>query len=292
MFASVDTNNNAPYMVLECRADYPTAGGMVEPVGGMVTIDTAISQLLVFVNGGWEYTLLAASGEREEIFTCVVVDNVFRSGNVTVTVEIVDDFPVACDDAVEVCDAGGEAHLSGNVMRNDDYTSADRPTNVTEFEYMSSGGSASAGVVFDNCTAVTTYLGAALRVCSDGQWTYDANLRYLAGEPFDNFTYTITDSDGSNSTAVQPIECEYKSLSESQSESDSASVVAVSVPGSTLLPVWPFITAGLVVAIVAVVASNSVSVAMLSSNAANMTRAAVFYGAPFSSASLLAASFS
>jgi len=234
---------------VSAQAVYPVEGGVVESGGGAIVIRSAISQLVVYANGTFAYQLLAASSETVEVFRVLIANNDVSpdKANITLSFEIVDDFPVSCNDTAEQCHLGSGMVLSGNVMSNDDANSADAPTNLTSFTYRN--GTVAQPVVVtqlvaaDSCVIVTTYLDALLTVCSNGAWSYlPSNASIGVASPDDSFGYTITDLDGSSGSAVQTINC-------------------TNLPGGNPppLPVWPFVT-GAVVALLLVGIPYSIGV--------------------------------
>jgi VCBS repeat-containing protein len=161
----------------------------------------------------YTYTLTAeqdhSAGAVNDDFTIMVTDT--DGGNTTdvLTINIVDDAPIANDDITRNVTEGGIS-INGNVIDNttdnsgDDVFSADTTHQIGSFTYTNEMGNIVAGVLG---TSVDTQYGS-LTLNSDGSWVYisDNTEDQSITDPIsEQFTYTLTDNDGSSDTAVQVI---------------------------------------------------------------------------------------
>ncbi len=145
---------------------------------GDVTLGTDVSDgtLVLNLDGSFTYTP-DADFNGSDSFTYTVDDSVGATSNtatVTITVNAVNDDPVATDDAYSVDE---DASLTGeNVLDND-----------TDVEDTTPGGTVTLG---------TDVSDGSLTLNSDGTFTYDPDPDFNGT---DSFTYTVTDSDGATS---------------------------------------------------------------------------------------------
>ena len=141
------------------------------------------------------------------------------------TVSVIDDVPVAVDDALQSVKEGGYT-ITGNVLTNDTFGAdqveviRDGDVEVTQFQYDydEATGTYAHTATIDPVTGsgtVTTAEGGTLTVNSDGSWSYTSPANVTTtdsdGDGVNDayplqFDYTIVDDDGDTSTATQPIE--------------------------------------------------------------------------------------
>lgn len=162
----------------------------------------------------YQFTLQGAldhpQGEGENtisglLFPVQVTDGDGTQATASITINIVDDVPVAVDDVVQtITEAGGETGTetgSPNLLAND-AIGADGGQ-IIAFTYTDDQGEmqfSSAG------ETVTTQFGL-LTVNSDGTWSYQST-KAASNDPAaasDDFSYIVQDNDGDQSTATQPV---------------------------------------------------------------------------------------
>ncbi len=123
-------------------------------------------------------------------------------GSGTITVNVVDDVPIAVNDLAQSIaeDASAPATLTGNVMAND--TQGADGAGLTSVHI----GTADYAVAPAGTTQVVTANGT-YTFDAGGNWTFDpnANLDQSGGPVNASFTYTLTDGDGDQANATQPI---------------------------------------------------------------------------------------
>ncbi|HKR93055.1 beta strand repeat-containing protein, partial [Novosphingobium sp.] len=150
---------------------------------------------------GYTYTLtdntLNTNGSTVPVtLTVTDLDGDHATGNFNIT--IVDDHPIAVDDAAQSVVEGGAA-LSGNVMTND--TSGADGAHVTSVTI----GGVTTAVAVSGTTVVDTALGH-YTITAGGDWTFAPNSNLNNANGVDaSFHYTITDGDGDTASANQPI---------------------------------------------------------------------------------------
>ncbi|CAN0553733.1 unnamed protein product, partial [Laminaria digitata] len=196
-----------------------TSGGVpvtVTPSTDGQTITGTANGVPVFTmeltNGGTGYSFTlqgtldqpvgAGENEIDLPFTVEVTDGDGSTASTTFHISVVDDVPVAVDDATLTLEEGGNT-VTGNVMGND--TEGADGAEVTSFTYTDETGAEQTGAVG---VEVNTQYGA-LTVQADGSFTYtsDVGETHTDGAPLvDAFTYTITDGDGDTSSATQAFE--------------------------------------------------------------------------------------
>ena len=136
--------------------------------------------------------------DETDQFTLVVSDGKASSAPASITIEIVDDVPLAVDDkAVSVVEGG--AQIGGNVMTND--TPGADGAKVTSVTI----GGEEHPISAEGTTTVETPNGT-YTFQSNGAWTFTpvASLNNANGVGA-GFTYVITDGDGDTDSATQPI---------------------------------------------------------------------------------------
>ena len=138
--------------------------------------------------------------------TLNVTDGNGQSTSTTLNIDIADAVPEAVDDGTfNVADGGATIGTDGgqdNLLANDDL-GADG-AEVTSFTYTDENGETQTAQAGDT---VDTEQGT-LTVNADGTWSFesDEQTESADGSPvMDNFTYTITDSDGDTSSATVTI---------------------------------------------------------------------------------------
>ena len=145
-----------------------TAGTFATVMGGSVTVSA---------NGDFTYTP-AADFNGADSFTYTVSDGNGGSdtGNVSLTVNSVNDAPDAQDDSF---DATNGSNFSGNVMGNDSDSDGGL-LNVVAGIFVTTGG-------------------GSVTVSANGDFTYDAADGFVGS---DSFTYTLDDGQGGTDTAT------------------------------------------------------------------------------------------
>ncbi len=138
--------------------------------------------------------------------TLMVTDGDGDTASATLTVNVIDDAPVAQDDATVTLEEGGDTlsvSAEDGLLSNDD-VGADGGE-ITSFTYTDEAGeqqTAEAGESVDTENGTLT-------VNADGSWSFesDPNADHSDGDTVsDGFTYTITDGDGDTAQATQTIE--------------------------------------------------------------------------------------
>jgi T1SS-143 domain-containing protein len=153
-----------------------------------------------------------------EEFQYTIADKDGDTDSAKVTVQIVDDVPVAENDFTVFVTEGGEggqppeaSQVTGNVLANDD-KGADQflpdGTFVTSIKYTDEDGVLQEVEVPQDGSPVTVNTEhGTLTIDKLGDWTYvsDDSVEHNGAPEEDLFTYTITDGDGDTSTAEQLI---------------------------------------------------------------------------------------
>jgi len=204
-----------------------TPGSTDETVGGIVSIPGATAFVIddtvgtygvisIDNDGNFIYTLTtpvdnmpnADDGTEtevaQEVFTYLATDENGNTVEGTISVDIIDDVPVATAD-VDTVSEGGTA--VGNVLPNDIF-GADGPVTTAPAGGVI-GVRAANG---DTTTPVTTGLSTqivgehgTLILNPDGSYTYQTDAVGVTGDVFDVFVYTIEDDDGDRSTTTLTI---------------------------------------------------------------------------------------
>ena len=196
------TSNGVPVVVTLVGNVYTgTAGG------------ETIFTLSVEEGGDYEFTLYgtldhADGNDPADIITLsfgITATNDFgdASADGTITINVIDDAPVAEDDAVSF-DLNVSLATSGNVLDNDTL-SQDGPNNVTEIAF----GSTVVAVPGTGTVTIDGTFGT-LEIAAEGSYTYTLlpNWRDFGNDPLDAFVYTLTDADGDSDTATLTIDAE------------------------------------------------------------------------------------
>jgi T1SS-143 domain-containing protein len=138
----------------------------------------------------YEYTLADnTSGDDTSVsFPIVVTDLDNDSDSSTLVITIVDDEPIANDDANDIA-AGTYGPATGNVLAND----VEGADGAVVTAYVGTGGSGTAGQQVQGTYGVLT-------IAPDGSYSYTRNPGTPGGKT-DTFTYTITDGDGDEAEA-------------------------------------------------------------------------------------------
>ncbi|MBX7460162.1 beta strand repeat-containing protein [Qipengyuania huizhouensis] len=154
-----------------------------------------------FANGriGFSFTLEdnMVGGEIDGSFMMSVIDADGDRADANLQIRIIDDAPIAADDANSVA-AGTFGPIAGSVLVNDESGADGYAAGGAVTGFANDGGSAEPGD-----TLVGTY--GELTLNADGSYSY---TRYFntPGGVSEEFTYTITDADGSTSTATLTID--------------------------------------------------------------------------------------
>lgn len=159
--------------------------------------------------GNYSYTLTGnTSGDNtSDSFTYVTTDANGNTVTNTVTIDIVDDEPVAADD-VNSIPAGSYAEVTGELVNGGlggagkDTEGADGAT-VTGVVNTAAGTSVT--VPTDGTSTTITGQYGVLTIEADGSYRYQRNPGTPGGVQ-DVFTYTLTDSDGDDDTATLTID--------------------------------------------------------------------------------------
>jgi len=166
----------------------------------------------VNTDGTYSYTLTeATSGDNtSDSFSYTAVD---ADGNTvinTVTIDIVDDEPVAVADAGDTVTEGAILNVdaSDGVLTND-IAGADGWTNSGSavIGVRASGGDTSSEVTTDTGNVIAGEYGS-LTLLADGSYTYVANADEISADEQDVFVYTVEDADGDRSTTTLTINVE------------------------------------------------------------------------------------
>jgi T1SS-143 domain-containing protein len=138
----------------------------------------------------YEYTLADnTSGDDTSVsFPIVVTDLDNDSDSSTLVITIVDDEPIANDDANDIA-AGTYGPVTGNVLAND----VEGADGAVVTAYVGTGGSGTAGQQVQGTYGVLT-------INADGSYSYTRDPGTPGGKT-DTFTYTITDGDDDEAEA-------------------------------------------------------------------------------------------
>ena len=167
-------------------------------------------QLLLNTDGSYTYTLTSPfttdpatddgvqTHPGVESFTYEAVDALGNSVQGTITIDIVDDVPVANDEeGITVVEGAGP--IGGNVMAND-LPGADGATLTA---VVIDGGETV--IAAEGTTVIDTPYGI-YTFTSEGGWTFAPASNLDNPDDVDaSFTYVLTDGDGDTATALQPI---------------------------------------------------------------------------------------
>ena len=138
-------------------------------------------------------------------FQMTVVDSDGDEATATLTINVVDDAPIAANDTDTL--AAGAASESGNVISGAGTTSGATGADLVGADN-ASVTSVSHGATSVTATAGTMVIAGdygSLTLHADGSYTYVRNANG-AGGATDQFTYTLTDGDGSTDTATLTIQ--------------------------------------------------------------------------------------
>ncbi|WP_160727809.1 beta strand repeat-containing protein [Qipengyuania vulgaris] len=148
---------------------------------------------------GFSFTLQdnMVGGELDGSFVMSVIDSDGDRADANLQIRIIDDAPIAADDANSVA-AGTFGPIAGSVLVNDEPGADGYAAGGPVTGFANDSGSAEPGD-----TLVGTY--GELTLNADGSYSY---TRYFntPGGVSEEFTYTITDADGSTSTATLTID--------------------------------------------------------------------------------------
>jgi T1SS-143 domain-containing protein len=191
-----------------------TTGGLkANGVAVVVTYDTAtrtytgkagaltVFTLVVNTNGSYTFTLnealdhANASSPNDVIalnFGVIGTDSDGDTDTGTITINIVDDAPVAANDTATVNGNNGALTASGNVQSNDDLSN-DTPNVITQVVV----NGTTYNVPGTGTVSIAGQFGT-LVIGANGAYTYTSSNTAVGT---DVFTYTLRDSDGDSSTA-------------------------------------------------------------------------------------------
>ncbi|MEP3051002.1 MAG: DUF5801 repeats-in-toxin domain-containing protein [Erythrobacter sp.] len=164
------------------------------PLGTLTITDVDLSTGTI----GYSYTLddnTTDPADADE-FAVTVIDADGDEGNATLTINIVDDAPIAADDVNEV-GAGSFEPVSGDVLVNDVPGADGYATSGAVSGFSNANGSAEPGDTLQGAYGTLT-------LNDDGSYTYTRDPNTPGGVE-DSFEYTIVDQDGSTSTATLTI---------------------------------------------------------------------------------------
>ncbi|WP_424965863.1 Ig-like domain-containing protein [Dinoroseobacter sp. S375] len=179
--------------------------GSAAAVGTQITLASG-ALLTLNADGTFDYDpndqfeALAVTETATDSFTYTIIDGNGGSdmATVTVTIEGVNDAPVAADDAVSTDE---DTALSGSVLV-DNGAGADSDVDASDTLTVSQVNGAAANVG----TQITLASGALLTLNADGSFDYDPNDQFEAlavGESdTDSFSYTVSDGNGGSDTAT------------------------------------------------------------------------------------------
>ncbi|WP_435417884.1 DUF5801 repeats-in-toxin domain-containing protein [Parerythrobacter aurantius] len=144
---------------------------------------------------GFTYTLLdnTIGQDRDGFFQVTVIDTDGDQASASLTINIVDDGPIAAND-IGIVPAGSHAPIAGNVLVNDVSGADNFPATGGVVTFGRSEVSVAAGGSVQGQYGILT-------IKADGSYTYTRGLNTPGGVE-ESFTYTIVDQDGSRSTAT------------------------------------------------------------------------------------------
>lgn len=179
--------------------------GSAAAVGTQITLASG-ALLTLNADGTFDYDpndqfeALAVTETATDSFTYTIIDGNGGSdmATVTVTIEGVNDAPVAADDAVSTDE---DTALSGSVLV-DNGSGADSDVDASDTLMVSTVNGSAANVG----SQITLASGALLTLNADGTFDYDPNDQFEAlavGESdTDSFSYTVSDGNGGTDTAT------------------------------------------------------------------------------------------
>ncbi len=186
------TSGGVPVLVTE------TANGYVGTIQGTTDV---VFELIVQDNGDYSFQLFNtldhddATDPNDTIvldFGVTLTDSDGDTADGTITINVLDDAPVAFDDSNTVLE--NQLTASGNVTNND-IDGEDSPSVVTSIAFNGADVPVVAGVA----TIINGQYGQ-LSINSDGTYTYTSNGTNTTAVQ-DVFTYALTDFDGDTDTA-------------------------------------------------------------------------------------------
>ena len=175
-----------------------TANGYVGVISGTTT---QVFELIVQDNGDYSFELFQTLDHADATdpndlirldFGVTVSDSDGDTADGTITINVLDDAPVAFDDVNSV--PQNQTTATGNVVNND-IQGEDAPSNVTSITF----GTNTVAVVPGTPTVLNGAHGV-LTINSDGSYSYTSNGTNTAAVT-DVFTYALTDFDGDTDTA-------------------------------------------------------------------------------------------
>ena len=139
---------------------------------------------------GFDYLLTdnLLGGDTTDVFVVTVIDATGDEASANLTINIIDDVPIANEDFGDV-DAGTFGPIEGNVLPNDISGADGFPPEGAVTGFSNEGGSAAPGETLQGEYGTLT-------LNADGSYTYTRDYNTPGGVE-DQFTYTIVDQDGS-----------------------------------------------------------------------------------------------
>ena len=175
-----------------------TANGYVGVIAGTTT---QVFELIVSNNGDYSFELFQTLDHADETdpndnitldFGITIADSDGDTATGSITINVLDDAPVALDDVNSIPE--NQTTATGNVRANDD-DGEDMPASVTQVSF----GTNSVTVVAGTPTVINGDHGV-LTINADGTYSYTSNGTNTAAVT-DVFTYELTDFDGDTDTA-------------------------------------------------------------------------------------------
>ena len=202
--AGTDSANDAEFTTGAIVFDSPDGLESVTINGVAITevgqiVPTAIGELRItgIEPGriGYEYRLTDNTLDASivDVFEVVVTDSDGDTASASLTIQILDDGPIAVDDSGSV-PAGSHAPIIGNVVDNDIPGADDLPAGSAVTGFANADGSAVPGASLQGEFGALTLNG-------DGSYTYLRDVN-TPGNVSDSFTYDVVDQDGSVSSAT------------------------------------------------------------------------------------------
>ncbi|GIT86743.1 S-layer family protein [Roseobacter sp. OBYS 0001] len=196
-----DVDNGAVLSIAAVNGQAGDVGSQVTLASGALLTLNADGTFDYDPNGAFEALALGDVGS--DSFTYTLTDEFGATDDATVTVSIdgVNDAPVAQDDSFATDEDTG---VSGNIL-SDNGSGADSDVDAGDTRVVSAinGTAASVGV------QITLASGALLTVGADGALDYDPNGAFeflsVGATATDSFTYTISDGNGGTDTATVSI---------------------------------------------------------------------------------------
>ncbi len=206
---SETTNGTILFSAPDGLASITLNGTPITDVGQVFQTDLGTLTITSIADGtiGFSYTLDDnTTGAETDSFVVVVTETDGDTAEATLDIDIVDDAPIARDDTDTVA-AGTHAAIFGNVV-----TGTGTDTGAEGADTLGADDATLTAIVNDTGSAVANEDGSftiqgeygELTIEPDGSYSYTRDPNTPGGVTED-FTYTLTDSDGSADTAVLTI---------------------------------------------------------------------------------------